>query len=149
MKARGFSELVTVVGNMGAGNVLRDMIDSDDFFFVNQPDDSGIPSTIIDLCSKRLPAHFNLTPASIQVLCPMRRGEIGAQNLNILLQAALNASKEAPGRGGTEYRLGDKVMQIRNNNEKEVCNSDIGSVVSIDGESRSLSIPVSPALRKR
>ena len=111
-----------------------------DFFFVNQPDNSALPATIIDLCAKRLPGHFNIKPSHIQVLCPMHRGESGAQNLNILLQTALNASKESLRRGGTEYRLGDKVMQIRNNYEKEVWNGDIGRITNIDAENRSLSV---------
>jgi len=112
-----------------------------DFFFVEQPDNAAIPQTIVDLCVNRLPGFFRVNPVqSIQVLCPMQRGENGAQNLNTLLQNALNPVKAMLRRGGTEYRLGDKVMQVRNNYDKECWNGDIGQIARVDEEDRTLAV---------
>lgn len=111
-----------------------------DFFFVEQKENSDVPGTIVDLCTKRLPEYFHVEPSAIQVLCPMQRGENGAQNLNVLLQKALNQSKTAIRRGGVEFRHGDKVMQIKNNYDKEVWNGDIGIIVGVDENERTVSI---------
>jgi exodeoxyribonuclease V alpha subunit len=121
-----------------------------DFFFIEtgaEPEDNAsIPQKIVELCKERLPRHYRADPMSdIQVLCPMNRSENGAHNLNTVLQSALNpgnsvANNAALKRGGTEYRLGDKVMQIRNNYEKNVFNGDIGIIRSVDMDSRTLGV---------
>jgi exodeoxyribonuclease V alpha subunit len=112
-----------------------------DFFFIQEDDPEKIPELICGLCAKRLPRHYNVNPIhGIQVLTPMRRGATGADNLNILLQEALNPGKPCLRRGGTEYRLADKVMQIRNNYDKEVFNGDIGAVTAVNPEDRTLSV---------
>ena len=107
-----------------------------DFFFVPQQDDTALSETVIDLCINRLPSHFKVKPADIQVLCPMQRGENGVQSLNALLQNTISKSRKFIRRGGTEYRHGDKVMQIKNNYDKEVWNGDIGRIVSVNEEDR-------------
>ncbi len=76
----------------------------------------------------------------IQVLTPMQRGECGAVNLNQVLQEAMNPSKIFLRRGGTQYRLKDKVMQIRNDYDKEVFNGDIGTITKVDMEERELTV---------
>jgi exodeoxyribonuclease V alpha subunit len=111
-----------------------------DFFFVEQPDNAEVPQTVVELCTKRLPGFFKVNPTDIQVLCPMQRGESGARNLNVLLQNAVNRSASMLTRGGVEYRLGSKVMQIRNNYDKECWNGDIGIIADVDEENRSLSV---------
>ena len=113
-----------------------------DFFFQEEGAEAEkLASEIVNLCAKRLPSYFKANPIDdIQVLTPMRRGESGAANLNILLQQALNPGKPYLKRGATEYRLGDKVMQIKNNYEKDVFNGDIGKVCKIDTENQTLSI---------
>jgi len=111
-----------------------------DFFFVKQEDNSAIPGTIVDLCANRLPKYFRVKPSAIQVLCPMQKGENGAQNLNTLLQGALNRSKAAVRRGGIEFKLGDKVMQVKNNYDKEVWNGDIGLIAGVSEEERAISV---------
>ena len=111
-----------------------------DFFFVEQKENSAIPATIVDLCARRLPKFFKVKPSDIQVLCPMQRGENGAQNLNMLLQNALNSSKASIHRGGIEFRHGDKVMQIKNNYDKEVWNGDIGIITGVDVDERTISV---------
>ncbi|MCL1829735.1 MAG: ATP-dependent RecD-like DNA helicase, partial [Oscillospiraceae bacterium] len=115
-------------------------VGASDFFFVEQEDNAEVPATIVDLCVRRLPKYFGIKPSAIQVLCPMQRGDNGAQNLNALLQNAMNTSPAALSRGGTEYRQGDKVMQIRNNYEKEVFNGDIGRITEVNEEERTLSV---------
>lgn len=112
-----------------------------DFFFIEQEDASKIPDLICELCSKRLPRHYGVDPiGGIQVLTPMQRGETGAANLNQCMQKAMNPNRLGLRRGGTEYRVGDKVMQIRNNYQKETFNGDIGFVTAVDAEDRTLKV---------
>ena len=110
-----------------------------DFFFIEEDEPARVVQTIKELCTKRLPAFYKVDPInSIQVLCPMQRGETGAVNLNVVLQEALNPSYISIKHGGTVFRLGDKVMQIKNNYDKNVFNGDIGSINNIDSEDRTL-----------
>ena len=109
-----------------------------DFFFI-EGDNAALPDQIAELCARRLPRAYHADPIrDIQVLCPMQRGDTGAANLNAVLQNILNKNHIALQRGGVEYRLGDKVMQIRNNYDKEVFNGDIGVISNIDVEERTL-----------
>jgi exodeoxyribonuclease V alpha subunit len=164
--------------SVGAGNVLRDIIDSEeipvvrltrifrqaqssrivmnahainagqfpnvsngkesDFFFVKADDGTNIPELIVGLVQSRLPKTYNYPAKEIQVLTPMQRGEVGAANLNTLLQAALNPSGPSLSRAGYVYRQGDKVMQIRNNYDKNVFNGDIGYITGVDESERTL-----------
>ena len=102
----------------------------------------------MDLVKNRLPKFYHVPPQAIQVLTPMQRGVVGAANLNQLLQAAVNPPvkdfKGNPGpelhRGGYTFRAGDKVMQIKNNYDKEVFNGDIGTIEKIDPEDRTLTV---------
>ena len=166
--------------SVGAGNVLRDIIDSGcfpvvrltkifrqaqqsriimnahrinrgqmpdlsngrdtDFFFMPEEEAEKIPDTIVDLVKNRLPSHYRVSSGNIQVLTPMQRGPIGAANLNQVLQEALNSEGEGLRRGGYIFRVNDKVMQIRNDYDKEVFNGDIGVVSTIDFEYRTLSV---------
>jgi exodeoxyribonuclease V alpha subunit len=88
-----------------------------------------------------LPDYFGLDPMNdIQVLTPMHRGVVGAGNLNLTLQDRLNANTEEIGRGNRVFRVGDKVMQIKNNYDKEVFNGDMGRIVRIDAETRDVII---------
>ena len=179
--------------SVGAGNVLRDIIDSGsflvvrltrifrqaqtsriimnahrinqgrmpdisngntDFFFVeNEAIESFVPQ-IVKLVSEKLPNYYHLAPRQIQVLTPMQRGVVGATNLNLALQEALNppeqeivvrgekrmVTKPCLHRSGYTFRIDDKVMQIKNNYEKEVFNGDIGTIVSVNESDRTLSV---------
>lgn len=187
LKAVSNETVVILVGDVdqlpsvGAGNVLKDMIDSgvvdvikltrifrqaqgsniitnahrinrgefpklqggqkSDFFFIQEEEPAKVVQLIRELCTKRIPAYYQVDPIlDIQVLCPMHRGETGAANLNAVLQNALNQGKVSLKYGGCDYRLGDKVMQIKNNYDKNVFNGDIGSITSIDMEERTLII---------
>ena len=108
---------------------------------MEEEDSAAIPQTIVDLCKTRLPNHYGVNPvADIQVLCPMTRSENGSTNLNAVLQAALNPNTVALKRGGTEYRVGDKVMQIKNNYDKNVFNGDIGIIKTVDLNARAVTV---------
>jgi exodeoxyribonuclease V alpha subunit len=104
-----------------------------DFYFVQATEPDQVIKMMLALVKQRIPDRFGFDPMNdIQVLTPMRRNELGAENLNSLLQAELNP----PGgpeveRFGKKYRLRDRVMQIRNNYDKEVFNGDIGRIVSV------------------
>lgn len=106
---------------------------------------------IVSLVRNKLPAYYQTPPREIQVLTPMQRGYVGAANLNQALQEAINPPPDQTGnpyhkpdqalrRGGVIYRCGDKVMQIRNNYDKEVFNGDIGYIDSVDTEERTLTV---------
>lgn len=111
-----------------------------DFFFLEDDDLEHTASQIIDLIKRRLPRAYHVASTNIQVLTPMQRGIVGAANLNILLQNALNPSQAFLTRSGTTYRLNDKVMQIKNNYEKDVFNGDIGAISKVDLEERTLKV---------
>ena len=166
--------------SVGAGNVLRDIIDSQripvvrlvrifrqaqksrivmnahtinqgrfpdtsngrdtDFFFMREDDPERAAETIVRLVKERLPRAYRESPDRIQVLTPMQRGVVGAANLNLLLQQALNPSGPSLNRGGYTYRQGDRVMQQRNNYDKDVFNGDLGYIREVDTEERTLKV---------
>ncbi len=104
-----------------------------DFYFVEQSDPEKVLAIILELAGERIPHRFGFDPAiDIQVLSPMHKGLVGAGNLNTELQAALNPGEAQVTRGSKNFRTGDKVMQVRNNYEKEVFNGDIGRIYRID-----------------
>ncbi len=113
-----------------------------DFYFLRVPDADHATDMIVDLVKNHIPRRFGLDAVEdIQVLTPMHKGVIGAGNLNQRLQQALGShSREMIQRGDRQFRVGDKVMQIRNNYDKDVFNGDIGRVAFVDVENRNLSI---------
>jgi len=107
--------------------------ENSDFFFINESEDKNVAELIVNLCGSRLSAKYGYDPMTdIQVLTPMYKGEAGADNLNKMLQAALNKNKIELERGDKSYKTGDKVMQLKNNYTKEVFNGDIGIIESIN-----------------
>ncbi len=112
-----------------------------DFYFIEQEDPEKVLNIILKLCQKRIPQRFNYDPVDeIQVLTPMHKGVVGAENLNRQLQEALNPGAGGIIRGERTYRTNDKVMQIRNNYDKEVFNGDIGRITVIQWEDRAVTI---------
>lgn len=164
--------------SVGAGNVLRDIIDSKripvirltrifrqaqesrivmsahainkgvfpdtsngkntDFFFIQQEDPEQAVDTIVKLVKVRLPNAYKRPTSDIQVLTPMQRGVVGAANLNMALQTVLNPGQVSLNRSGYSFRQGDRVMQLRNNYDKEVFNGDLGYIERVDMEDRTL-----------
>lgn len=111
-----------------------------DFFFVNCEEPDKVLSTLVELVKNRIPLKFGMSPLEdIQVLTPMRKNILGADNLNLVLQEALNPKGVSVQRMGRNYRVGDRVMQIHNNYDKDVFNGDLGFVKAIDTEASVLS----------
>jgi exodeoxyribonuclease V alpha subunit len=122
--------------NRGEFPWINDKDDSiRDFYFIEREEPEQVADAIVDLVSTRIPTRFGLDSIrDIQVLTPMHKGVIGAGNLNEVLQRVLNPSHEKFSRGGRTYKAGDKVMQIKNDYEREVFNGDIGRIKEIDAE---------------
>ena len=189
LKAVPDNAIIILVGDVdqlpsvGAGNVLRDIIDSGavevvrlttvfrqaqgsmiitnahrvnqghfihykgsnnrDFFFIDEDDPDQAAKTIVELVTKRLPTYYKVDPLrDIQVLCPMLRGSTGAHNINTILQEQLTTKGTYIKYGGTTFYVGDKVMQIKNNYDKNVFNGDIGFIQGINLEVRAISISI-------
>jgi exodeoxyribonuclease V alpha subunit len=103
-----------------------------DFYFIQQEDPQKVLEIILELTKTRIPRRFGFDPVDdIQVLTPMHKGVVGAGNLNLELQKILNPGQEGLLRGGLSFRVNDKVMQIKNNYDKEVFNGDIGRITAI------------------
>lgn len=168
--------------SVGAGNVLRDLIDSGclpvvqltqiyrqaaesdivvnahkmmdeeaidlgkrskDFLFIRQNTVEGVIETMLRLLTEKLPAYVGTEAKSIQLLTPVRRGALGVAGLNPVLQAKLNP----PGAGKAErefahalFRIGDKLMQIKNNYQRGVYNGDVGILIDINRFTETLTV---------
>ncbi len=130
--------------NQGIVPVFDSGDDSDphnDFYFIEQDDPARVLDIIVELCRKRIPRRFGFDPVEdIQVLTPMHRGVVGAGNLNCQLQQALNPGEGGVSRAEQTFRVNDKVMQVRNNYEREVFNGDIGRIAAISWPERQVVI---------
>lgn len=113
-----------------------------DCYFVAVEENEEMPAVLTNLVQHRLPKAYQVDPIKdIQVLCPMNRGSAGARSLNEVLQLALNPPTEASVlKFGTKFSVGDKVMQIENNYDREVFNGDIGFVTKLDAEEDELTV---------
>lgn len=112
-----------------------------DLFFIEEADDGKIPLLILDLCMNRLPAKYNYNSMTdIQVLSPMHKGGAGTNILNNVLQDGLNRGNIILKHGSFTYKAGDKVMQLKNNYEKEIFNGDLGAVIGGSAEKKTLLI---------
>jgi len=114
----------------------------DDFFFFRREEPREAARTVLELVSRRIPDGFGLDPMKdVQVLTPMHRGECGAQALNVALQQTLNPSAGVElTRGSRCYRPGDRVMQVRNDYDREVFNGELGVVEAVDADEGELAI---------
>lgn len=105
-----------------------------DFFLFKAEDAERAAALVVEVVTQRIPRRFDLAPSAIQVLSPMHRGPAGVANLNVQLQDALNPPdphKPEKRVGGHIFRLGDRVMQITNNYQKDVFNGDMGDIVRL------------------
>jgi exodeoxyribonuclease V alpha subunit len=110
-----------------------------DFYFIEQDNPEKIIEIIRELVTDRIPKRFGFDSFDeIQVLTPMHRGVLGSSSLNAVLQEALNPGEALLVRGEKNYKRGDKVMQVRNNYEKDVFNGDIGRIKSINSEDQKM-----------
>ncbi len=123
-------------GQMPVSGTSDDLLD---FYFVPRDDPAEAADLAIDFASRRIPTRFGLDPLDdIQLLSPMHRGELGVARLNERLQAMHASNGPELTVGSRRFRLGDKVMQTRNNYELDIYNGDIGRVTSVDPEEREL-----------
>ncbi|MCY4287202.1 MAG: ATP-dependent RecD-like DNA helicase [Aestuariivita sp.] len=138
------SQIITTAHAINAGRLpnLKAPEKLADFYFVPAEEPDRAVTKIIELVTHRIPSRFSLNPINdIQILCPMNRGGIGAQSLNVDLQAVLNPKPAATiRRFGTTFAAGDRVMQIQNDYEKDVYNGDIGMIERVDPEQGELSV---------
>ncbi len=127
------SEIVRVAHGILAGEVPTSGGDGSDFFFVAAKDPAHARSLVRELVTTRIPRKFGFDAQNdVQVLCAMYRGETGADALNRDLQDLLNPGQIEIERGGKRFRIGDKVMQVRNDYDREVYNGDVGRITYID-----------------
>lgn len=104
-----------------------------DFFWVEKEDLRELQALILRMVCERIPEAYGLDPMSdVQVLTPMHKGEVGTIALNSLLQERLNAGGRELVRGQRAYRVGDRILQLRNNYDKEVFNGDLGRILDFD-----------------
>jgi exodeoxyribonuclease V alpha subunit len=113
-----------------------------DFYFIEAATPEVVLDRIITLVRERIPARFGLDPfRDVQVLAPMHGSLIGTRNLNAALQDVLNPAGPAEvERHGWKFRVGDKVMQIQNNYQKDVFNGDIGRIRALDATDQELTV---------
>jgi len=128
--------------NRGVFPSLPEKGEASDFYLVAAEDPEVIAQTVVDLVQTRLPRKFEVDPIrDIQVLCPMNRGITGARGINQALQAVLNPPGEhSVDKFGNRFGVGDKVMQIENNYDRDVFNGDIGFVTGVDQDEKELAV---------
>lgn len=153
----GGSDIVENAHRINRGQMPVPSDKNGDFFFMKRQDVAAAAETVVSLCRDRLPKTYGEEIlGDIQVISCTRKGELGTERLNFALQAALNPpspKKEEKAVGSVVYRVGDKVMQIRNNYDAEwydendedhrgfgIFNGDIGFIESIDRADSSLTV---------
>jgi exodeoxyribonuclease V alpha subunit len=140
------SQIITTAHSINRGRLpdLTSPSETSDFYFIPAVDGEDAAAKIVKVVAERIPARFGLDPIrEVQVLCPMNRGSAGARGLNLALQNALNPLREGQpsvDRFGYSFRVGDKVMQMENNYDRDVFNGDLGFISAIDLEEAELLI---------
>jgi exodeoxyribonuclease V alpha subunit len=112
-----------------------------DFYFIEKNEQDETVDLILHLLTKKIPASFNMDPlADVQVLVPTNRGVCGVMNLNVRIQKAINPGDSGLLHGSRMFRTGDRIIQLKNNYEKEIYNGDIGIIQAIDLELEEMKI---------
>ena len=125
--------------HVNAGEPFETRSGASDFYFIPQDDPAKALDYALDFMVTRIPRHFHMEPLQdVQVLTPMRRNLLGSENLNAAIQQRLNGTGPSIQRGGMCFRVGDRVMQLRNNYDKDVFNGDVGFVQEVQTADRSL-----------
>ena len=125
--------------HVNAGEPLEIRPGDTDFYFMRCEDPQTCVQRAIEFMTTRIPRKFGLDPlADVQVLVPMRKNVLGTDNLNYEIQKALNPTGDSILRGGMTFRVGDRVMQLRNNYDKDVFNGDVGFVKAVSASDRSM-----------
>jgi exodeoxyribonuclease V alpha subunit len=128
-------------GELPEFETIDNMDELSDFYFLEQSNPDQVVDQVVQLCKVGLPQQFNLDPANdIQVLSPMHKGIVGTINLNQKLQRALNPNPVLIEHMGNAFKLGDKVMHLRNNYQKDVYNGDIGIIRDCSRNSREITV---------
>lgn len=127
--------------NNGKQIIINNKKPNNNFFVIKKYDNDSIADEIISLVTNRLPKKFNVNPTDIQILSPMRKfTSVGADELNNKLQSLLNNSINSITVGKTIFKLGDKVMQTKNNYEKEVFNGDVGFITDMNIDEKTITV---------
>ena len=137
------STIITNAHRINQGDMPRFPRHRRDFFFFGQEDPAAAADLVVDIVARRIPQKFGFPPEDIQTLSPMHRGAAGARALNENLQARLNPLRynQVEYRGGSRvFRVGDRVLQLRNNYDKDVFNGDVGHIEAIDLEEGELTV---------
>jgi len=140
------SYIITNAHRINRGEMpILDNRNARDFFLFREEDPEKAAGLVVELVQERIPRKFGLAPDDVQVLSPMHRSVVGVGELNLRLQAVLNPP--GPGKierpvGGRTFRVGDRVMQIRNNYDKDVFNGDMGRISQIDLEDQILTVRI-------
>jgi len=131
--------IVANAHHVNSGEQLEIRQGDSDFYFMRCEDPEMCVKRAIEFMTTRIPRKFGMDPLrDVQVLVPMRRNLLGTENLNVELQKALNPSGDSVTRGGTVFRVGDRVMQLRNNYDKDVYNGDVGFITAVDAADRKM-----------
>lgn len=148
------SRIVLAAHSINRGELPELRLNRDGFYFMRRTDPEAAAETIVSLCRDRLPKNMGIPSGQIQVLTPTRKGPAGAENLNRILQEALNPHSDGKREfsfAGRVFREGDRVMQIRNDYDIEwknddmeagcgIFNGDLGRILTIDPASELLSV---------
>lgn len=116
-------------------NTSSEINDVNDFYFIEKSEQEDVVNTILKMLLKNLPEKFGFDPIKdIQIIVPVNKGIVGVDNLNYRIQEKFNNNLKKITRGTTEFKLNDKIIQLKNDYEKDVFNGDIGFIKEINFE---------------
>jgi exodeoxyribonuclease V alpha subunit len=125
--------------HVNAGEPLEIRQGESDFYFLRCEDPAECADRVVEFMTERIPRKFAMNPLEdVQILTPMRKNVLGTESLNAVIQQRLNPEGESIMRGASVFRTGDRVMQLRNNYDKDVYNGDVGFIKSVDAAERSM-----------
>lgn len=128
-------------GELPALKPLKDPEGISEFYFLEQNDPNRVVAAIVELCKKTIPESFSFDPMQdVQVLTPMHKGLVGTSHLNQVLQKELNSNPVMLEATGTAFKIGDKVIHLKNNYQKDVFNGDIGTVSAVNSKEQIFSV---------